>query len=202
MLLRASPPLVATILGTTTLAFSTASMIHVLTWLVEERGFAYREAALQTGAIYAGAGLVGNIAGGWLGDLAHRRWRGGRLLALAGWALLFSPSAIAFLTSSPGGVIFYGSWVTVSFVSTAWYGTAFAAVQEIAPARVRATMVAFLMLCFNLFGIALGPWFSGAIGDVASLTTGLTIAALVSLLGVPVFVYGARRVFPLPFGGS
>jgi MFS family permease len=201
-LLRTSPPLVATIVGTTALAFSTASMIHVLTWLVEERGFAYREAALWTGGIYAGAGLAGNVAGGWIGDLAHRRWHGGRLLSLAGWALLVSPFGIIFLTASVDSGVFYASWILVSFVSTAWYGTAFATVQEIAPAGLRSTTVAFLMLCFNVFGIALGPWVTGAIGDAAGLTAGLIAASLVSLLGVPVFLYGARRAFPLPFGGS
>jgi len=201
ILLRTSPPLVATIIGTTALAFSTASMIHVLTWLVEERGFAYREAALWTGGIYAGAGLAGNVAGGWIGDVAHRRWRGGRLRSLAAWALVFAPFAIVFLTAAPGGVTFYASWVLVSFVSTAWYGTAFATVQEIAPAGLRSTTVALLMLCFNLFGIALGPWVTGAIGDASGLTTGLVAASLVSLLGAPVFAYGARRAFPLRCGG-
>lgn len=200
-LLASSPPLVATIIGTTALAFSTASTIHVLTWLVEERGFLYRDAALWTGGIYAGAGLAGNVMGGWIGDWAHRRSPGGRLRSLAWWAALFAPFGIAFFTAAPGSAVFYSSWILVSFVSTAWYGTAFAVVQDIAPPGLRSTTVAFLMLCFNLFGIAAGAWVTGAIGDAYSLTRGLIAASVVSVLGVPVFLFGAKRSFPLPFGG-
>jgi MFS family permease len=191
--LRRSPALLWTIAGGTLVTFSTAATIHVLTWLVQERGFDFRRAALLTGGIYAAAGACGNVIGGWFADWCQQRWRGGRLWSLVITQAVLVPAALAFFTSRPGSVHFYAAWVFTSLRGTVWYGPLYASAQDLAPAHVRATAVAFLMLAINLLGAGPGPWLAGAIGDRSSLTNGLVVTTWIGLLSVVPFALAARR---------
>ncbi len=73
-----------------------------------------------------------------------------------------------------------------------WFGPLVAAVDEMAPAGLRATVIGFALLAINLLGVATGPWVTGLVGDRASLTVGLSWSlvpaaagvALVGLLGL------------------
>jgi MFS family permease len=195
--LRTSPVLLLTIAGGVVITFSTAASIHVLTWLVRERGFEFRQAAIMTGGIYALAGTIGNVAGGWIADWSEARWRGGRLWSLVVVQALLVPATIVFFTSAPGTTAFYSGWVLSSLRGTIWYGPLYAATQDLVPATSRATAVAFLMLAINLLGAGPGPWLAGAIGDRASLTTGLIVTTWAGLLAVIPFALAARNS-PLP----
>jgi MFS family permease len=195
--LRRSPALLLTIAGGIVITFSTAASIHVLTWLVRERGFEFRHAAIMTGGIYALAGTIGNVAGGWIADWCEARWRGGRLWSVVVLQALLVPATIVFFTSAPGTTAFYAGWVLSSLRGTIWYGPLYAATQDLVPATSRATAVAFLMLAINLLGAGPGPWLAGAIGDRASLTTGLIVTTWAGLLAVIPFALAARNS-PLP----
>jgi MFS family permease len=195
--LRHSPALLLTIAGGIVITFSTAATIHVLTWLVRERGFEFRQAAIMTGGIYAVAGSVGNVAGGWIADWCEARWRGGRLWSLVVIQAMLVPATIVFFTSTPGTSAFYFGWVLSSLRGTIWYGPLYAATQDMAPAASRATAVAFLMLAINLLGAGPGPWLAGAIGDRWSLTTGLIVTTWAGLLAIIPFALAARSS-PLP----
>ncbi len=190
--LRSSPALLYTIAGGILVTFSTAATIHVLTWLVRERGFEFREAAMLTGGIYAAAGAAGNVAGGWIADWCDARWRGGRLWSLVIVQAFLVPPAVLFFTSPPGSAAFYAGWVLSSLRGTIWYGPLYAATQDLAPSTSRATAVAFLMLAINLLGAGPGPWLAGAIGDRRSLTTGLIVTTWAGLLAVVPFALAAR----------
>jgi MFS family permease len=195
--LRGSPALLLTISGGIVITFSTAASIHVLTWLVRERGFEFRQAAIMTGGIYAIAGSAGNVAGGWIADLCEARWRGGRLWSLVVLQALLVPATLVFFTSAPGSAAFYVGWVLSSLRGTIWYGPLYAATQDLVPATARATAVAFLMLAINLLGAGPGPWLAGAIGDRFSLTTGLIVTTWAGLLAIIPFALAARNS-PLP----
>jgi MFS family permease len=198
--LRRSPALVLTILGGAIVTFSTAATIHVLTWLVRERGYEFREAALMAGGIYAAAGTVGNIGGGWFADVCGARWRGGRLWSLVITQAVLVPPTLMFFSSAPGSAGFYVGWVLSGLRGTIWYGPLYAATQDLAPPRARATAVAFLMLAINLLGAGPGPWLAGAIGDASSLTTGLVVTTWVGMLAMVPFALAARaaRAAPVP----
>jgi len=192
--LQDSPALGLTILGGVIVTFSTAATIHVLTWLVQERGFAFREAALLTGGIYAIAGAIGNIAGGWFADVCASRWRAGRLWSLVITQAALVPPTLLFFSSPPGSAAFYTGWILSSLRGTIWYGPLYAVTQDLAPVTARATCVAFLMLAINLLGAGPGPWLAGAIGDRSSLTTGLTVTTWAGLLAVVPFALAAKAV--------
>jgi MFS transporter, Spinster family, sphingosine-1-phosphate transporter len=195
--LRQSPALLLTIAGGVLITFSTAASIHVLTWLVRERGFEFRQAAIMAGGIYALGGTIGNVAGGWLADWCETRWRGGRLWSIVGVQLLLVPATIVFFTSERGSTAFFIGWILSSLRGTIWYGPLFVATQEMVPPTSRATAVAFLMLAGNLLGAGPGPWLAGAIGDRWSLTTGLIATTWLGLTAVIPFALAARSS-PLP----
>ena len=150
-------------------ALSAASM--VLTWLNLERGFTYQQAAFTNGCIFTVAGMLGTILGGTVSDWFHRRWVGGRMWFLVAKGLCFMPFTLLFysLSTETPFYLFYVCWFFSSLGSTTWYGPVFATVQDLTPARIRSTAVAFLLLVINLLGTGLGPLVSGAIGDRVSL---------------------------------
>jgi len=191
--LRSSPALALTIAGGAMVTFSTAATVHVLTWLVRERGFEFREAAILAGGIYAVAGAIGNVLGGWLADLCAARWRGGRLWSLVLAHIALTPPTLLFLLSAPGSTAFYLGWVLASLRGTIWYAPLYAATQDLVPATSRATAIAFLMLAINLLGGGPGPWVAGLIGDRSSLTNGLVITTWLGLAGVVPLAMAARR---------
>jgi MFS family permease len=192
--LRHSPALILTIVGGTIVTFSTAATIHVLTWLVQERGYAFREAALLAGGLYAVAGTIGNVGGGWWADFCAARWRGGRLWSIVIAQAVLVPPTLLFFTSAPGSTAFYVGWGLSGLRGTIWFGPLYAAVQDLAPAHARATAIAFLMLAINLLGAGPGPWLAGAIGDRASLTLGLVVTTWIGMIAIVPFALAARSI--------
>lgn len=190
--LRHSPALVWTIAGGVIITFSTAATIHALTWLVRERGYEFRQAALIGGGLYALTGTIGNVAGGWWADFCAARWRGGRLWSMAIAQVLLTPATLLFYLSPAGSAAFYTGWVLSGLRATIWFGPLYASVQDLAPAHARATAVAFLMLAINLLGGGPGPWLAGALGDRTSLTQGLVVTTLIGVTAIVPFALAAR----------
>ena len=73
------------------------------------------------------------------------------------WAcLIMLPIFIVFRYSEPNSIIF---WVGVTlgyFQLGLFYGPVFSTVQELVPIKIRATIVAFLILMLNLVGLTFG----------------------------------------------
>ncbi len=191
--LRHEPTLVLVMAGAALLAYGSAAATHGVTWLVEERGFAYGPAALLSGAMAAASGFVGNLAGGWFSDLCARWWRGGRAWSLALLTLFFAPFSAGFFLLPPSSPLFYGAWFFSAASTVAYFGPVFSAVQELSPAHVRSSTVAFCLLAINVAGIGPGSLVTGAIGDHASLTLGLLVSVAVAVAGAAVFAITARR---------
>ncbi len=193
--LRRVPALPLVILNGVIVNFALSASSMVLTWLNTERGFSYQQAAFINGSIFTVAGVSGTLLGGYVSDWFHRRWVGGRLWFLVAKGLIFMPFTLAFYTLSTEApwFLFYACWFVSSLGSTTWYGPVFATVQDLTPARVRSTAVAFLLLALNLLGTGLGPLVSGLIGDHVSLWRGLLICACIGFTGVIPALIAARR---------
>lgn len=188
---RTQPALGFVILGGTLLAYTAGSALHAVTWLVQERGFAFQSAAYTAGAIAAGAGFSGNLLGGWFADWCARRWRGGRLWSLVLMTILTTPIAVMFYVVPPTSPLFYLCWFVASASTTAWFGPVFSAIQELSPLAVRSTIVAVALLVMNLGGVGPGPFVTGLLGDRFSLTAGLMSSLGVGLLAAVPFAVGA-----------
>ena len=184
------------IAGATLLTYASASSQHVVTWLVQERGFAYSRAAYLAAAMVLGAGLAGSLALGALTDAAERRRAGGRLAAfvLIGVVSLAATGAFYPPPSSP---VFLAAWIVAQAWTLGWFGPMLAALHERAPAGSRATVIGFALMVVNLVGVGAGSWVTGAIGDRAGLTTGLLWSVAVGAVGLAlVGLAGARRRTP------
>jgi MFS family permease len=189
------------LVGGSLLYYGAGAALHAVTWLVEERGFAFSRAALLSGSIAVAAGLLGNLAGGMFGDWGARRWRNGRLWCLAMMTAFFAPIGLVFYNLAPDTPVFYLCWFLTSAGTSSWFGPLFAAIQELSPQHTRSTMVAFALLVMNLLGVGPGPLITGVIGDARSLSLGLLVSLGVVACAVPVFALAARIARP-PGGES
>ncbi len=193
--LARTPALPLTILAGVIINFALSASSMVLTWLVTERGFGYQNAAYISGGIFTIAGMLGTILGGYVSDWFHRHWGGGRMWFLVVKGLFFMPFTLAFysLPTETPFYLFYAVWFMSSMGSTAWYGPVFATVQDLTPARIRSTAVAFLLLALNLLGTGAGPLVAGLIGDAVSLWRGLLICACIGMTAIIPAFFAARR---------
>jgi predicted MFS family arabinose efflux permease len=179
-----SPRLLGLIAGGTLLVFASASSQHAITWLVQERGFPFARAAFLSAIVVGTAGLAGNVGIGLLTDRAQRAHPGGRLLALAALGALGLALAALFYRLPPGSVLFFPCWVLAQAWMLGWFGPLIAAVDEAAPAGMRATVTGFTLLVVNLLGVATGPYVTGLIGDRAGLTAGLSWSLVPAAFGL------------------
>jgi MFS family permease len=187
------PALALVLLGASALVYGSASALLGITWLVQERGYPFANAAYIAGLMSVTSGLLGNVAAGWVADWCARRWRGGRAWSLVLMTLGFAPFCAAFFVLPAGSPLFYACWFVWSASTVAYFGPALSAVQELAPAHVRSSAVALALLVMNLLGTGPGPWITGLIGDRVSLTAGLLTSVGVSTLSVVAFAAAARR---------
>jgi len=187
------PALALALAGGSLLCYGSGAALHCVTWLVEERGLKYSEAALRAGIVAVFAGFLGNLAGGAFGDFCARRFRGGRLWSLVIMTAFFTIPAWIFYSVTPGTPLFYVCWFFTSAGTTAWFGPLFSAYQELAPLHARSTMVAFALLVLNLLGVGPGPLITGMIGDARGLTSGLLISVFVTAFAMIPFAIAARR---------
>jgi predicted MFS family arabinose efflux permease len=200
--LATRPELVLVLAGGALLVYGSASAMHVLTWLVEERGYEFRPAALAAGLVAFAGGLAGNLSGGAFGDRWARAGAGGRLRSLAALTLLSVPATLVFYLAEPGTAAFHLGWLLAAAGASAFFGPLFAAIQELAPAAARASTVAFGLLALNVTGVGLGPLVTGAIGDARSLTAGLVASQGVVALAIVPFAFAARRAARTARSGS
>lgn len=123
------------------------------------------------GAVLLLGGVVGVLAGGWLGD-----WMGSR--DKAGYVRV---PAIAYLLAVPffaAGVL--SSSVTAAFLlfllpqalSYVWLGPVLSAIQHLVPPQMRATASASFLFINNLIGIGLGTMILGAMSDALTASYG------------------------------
>lgn len=187
------PALALALAGGSLLCYGSGAALHGVTWLVQERGFAYADAAFRAGLIAVAAGFLGNLAGGAFGDFCARRWRGGRIWSLVAMTAFFTPIGWVYYSIAPGTPLFYLCWFFTSAGTTAWFGPLFSAFQELAPVQARSTFVAFALLVLNLLGVGPGPLVTGMIGDSRGLTSGLLVSLVVTSVAVVPFALAARR---------
>jgi len=185
---RERPALALVILGATLLVYASAASQHAITWLVEERGFAFPRAAFLSAAIVLAGGLAGNLVIGVLTDRARRRHAGARLVALGLLGGLGLAAAAAFYRVGPASPLFYPAWFLAQAWLLGWYGAAVAAIDEMAPPGLRASVLGVGLLVVNLVGVASGAYLTGLVGDRASLTAGLTWSLAPAALGAALLV--------------
>jgi MFS family permease len=179
----ARPALPLVILGGTLIVFASSSSQHTITWLVEERGFAYPRAAFLSAVFIATAGLLGNLGIGTVTDRARRRHPGARLVSLAALGGLGLATAALFYRVPPASALFYPCWFLAQAWLLGWYGPLVAAIDEMAPPGRRAAFIGLSLLIVNVVGVSSGPFVTGLVGDRMGLTAALSWSLLPAALG-------------------
>lgn len=184
------------------LAFGAASSsmlgYGVAFWLPQLLQRSFGLDLVETSQFYGGILLIGGVAGvllgGWLGDCAGVKDRGG-------YARL---PAIAFLLAVPlYAAAIYGGSATVAFplfvlcqaLAYIWLGPVIAAVQQLVPQPMRATASAVFLFVNNLIGIGAGTLVLGALSDALTPRLGDEALRVSMLVGLGFYVIAAALMW-------
>lgn len=181
--------------------------------LIRIHGLTLVEAGLLLGGIGTVGGIIGAIAGGLLCDRLCQRDRRWQLWLPALGAICSAPMMLAFVlwpesqfwlvagTQIPVAMIFL---LAGGILSSLWIGPTYAAIQSIAPDRVRTQASALFLFAFNLVGLGLGPLVVGIASDLLQHSHGVyglryALAASMSgvVLGSWLFWRASRRYQPI-----
>lgn len=162
-------------------------------YFIRVHGVALGELGIALGLLVGGVGGVGAIVIGRLCDrLSERdlRWRPWIIAVTTLIALPFAYVALGATSKTAA----YALYAVPSFFGLIYASISYAAMQELAPPRMRAMASAVMLLCLTLIGIGLGPILVGILSDAYAPTLGAASIAqalkwLLILNGVSVAFY-------------
>jgi len=147
-------------------------------YLEQSKGIPGDRASITVGAIVAGTGLVGTLAGGWIGDRWRRRDRRGLMFTCAVSSLLATPFLVLLILAKAEWAI----WSTVaisSFLLALSIGPVNSQIVNVLPAATRATGVAASTTLIHLLGdvpsIPLIGWIDTRIGTASGFDWALGV---------------------------
>lgn len=163
--LTKSKSLIFTIIAGTLyhMALGSASAFEQV-WAVEEKGLDKAMFAQASGWIFAIFGVLGAIFGGTMSDWTLKKFNLPRTWFLLLITLLFTPLAFTRYYD-PESILFWIGICASAFSLGCFYGPVFAVIQELVSSNLKATIVAFNLLCVNLLGFVPGSLISGILMD-------------------------------------
>ena len=198
--LRHSPALIATVMGAVSFTLLLGASVFEQLWFVQERGFERSEIAEISAWFAIFGGILGTLTGGYGGDIFMRRTNIGRPMFIFWIMLVLAPFNVALRVVEPSSPFFWLGVFFIYFQLGCFYGPTFATVQELAPPRIRGTVVAFCILMLQLFGAAAGAVIAGFVietlqdaGTPNPYTRTLLGFTFVSMASIPLFFYGGHR---------
>jgi len=168
-----------TVLGYAAYTFAVGGLAYWMpTFLQSARHVPAQQASVGFGEIVVVTGVVGTLAGGWLGDLWLRYSREGYLWLSALVTLLAAPFALVALTAASPH-LYYPAIVVAElllFMSAGPINSAI--INQVAPSE-RASAIALSVFVIHLLGDVPSPLAIGALSDASgSLATGVLIVPL------------------------
>ncbi|SET30314.1 spinster family MFS transporter [Stigmatella erecta] len=182
----------ATTLGYTLMTFSIGGLgFWMPTYMEKARGMPGDRASFIFGAITATAGLLGTLAGGWLGDRLDRKREGGGL-GMSGVGLLLAAPFMYVAVNLESEPAMFATIALAQFFIFLNSGPINAAIVNCVPPAFRAFAMGLNVLCIHLLGDAISPTLIGTVADMSSLTTAIEWNALPVLLGGFALLVGAK----------
>lgn len=181
------------LINTAGMAAYTFSMGGLIAWMptyfVRERGMRLDEATFKFGAISVAAGILGTIAGGWLGDRLQRRIPGAYFLLSGCGLALGVPCAITSVAVADPtlswSLLFLAEFFL--FLNT---GPLNAALVNVVPAAMRGTAFACNIFFIHLLGDVPSPPLIGMLSDHFGLARAVIVASLPMGLGSIIYFAG------------
>jgi predicted MFS family arabinose efflux permease len=111
-------------------------------------------------------GVIGLLAGGYLGDRVHEKRANGRLLLAAISMLLAAPCVFMALQQPKGNVLTFAVFMATSSALTfVYFSTVYTAIQDVVQPQLRGTAVSLYFLAMYILGGAFGTTAMGALSD-------------------------------------
>ena len=180
-------------------ALTSAAMNSLVAWsasyLQRELGMSLMEAGRQIGPVGLAAGVLGSWSGGVLGDRLMDRMAGGRVLAAALGFVVGAPLCVWMLlvdSRALFGVLFF----LVVFFYTWYNGPVAAALFDVVPREIGATVMGAYVFFIHIAGDAVALPVIGALSDRFGLRPALLSLPLIGLLGGVVLLVALFTVGP------
>lgn len=177
----------------------TGTSPFVQLWLVGEKGYDPETAAAVYGGMFLIVGLAGTFGAGLLGDWAYNRLGWDRARTALVTLLVIGPLLPLYRLAPGGSLPFLLGMVGSILYMTVLYGPIFAVIEELLPARLKATSTGLNMLLINIFALGAVSLAIGvasdalaAAGSLRSWTWPLLGADVLALLAIP-FTWAALR---------
>ena len=197
--LSTSKSLVLTILAGTLYHLVLGAAQFEVIWAVADKGFNPNTFGQINGWIFVVFGVLGSLFGGIASDWALKTYNLPRTWFLLILTLLLLPLAFTRYLETDN-ILFWVGICSSAFSLGCFYGPIFAVIQELVPSSIKGTVVAFNLLCLNLFGIAIGSIVFGIMADYAvaqgyqdpytNLLVGFSLMFLV--LGPPLYYFAGK----------
>ena len=197
--LSTSKSLVLTILAGTLYHLVLGAAQFEVIWAVAAKGFNPNTFGQINGWIFVVFGVLGSLFGGIASDWALKTYNLPRTWFLLILTLLLLPLAFTRYLETDN-ILFWVGICSSAFSLGCFYGPIFAVIQELVPSSIKGTVVAFNLLCLNLFGIAIGSIVFGIMADYAvaqgyqdpytNLLVGFSLMFLV--LGPPLYYFAGK----------
>ncbi len=139
------------------------------------------------------AGTAGTLAGGFLADWLGKFTGRGRMLVSSLGLLIGGPLAIWLLAVRDLG-LFVPVFAVAFFFLTLYNGPVIAAVFDVAPARIGATVVGAYLLFIHVAGDAIALPLVGFLSDRFGIDRAIFILPAASIAGGAVLLFGVRTV--------
>jgi MFS family permease len=205
IIIKGSYALRMTIYGGIAANFILGALAFDQLWLVEDKGFDRAEILIISGTIGFPAGILGNLFGGLGSDYFVQRTGKSRQTFLFWCLLVLSPCILFYRLTDDTSVIFFSLMFLGFFQWGCLYGPITSSVQELAPEKNKALVLAYYLFLTNLVGIGLSTTFAGILTDVLIFndienpyTITLLIFQFLSMLCFPAFYLAGMEINSRP----
>ena len=165
-IIKGSYPLRMTIYGGIAANFILGALVFDQLWLVNDKGFDRADILIISGTIGLPAGLLGNLFGGIGSDYFTKITGKGRQMFLFWCLLIFTPFIIFYRLTDDTGVVFFSLMFLGFFQWGCLYGPITSSIQELAPEKNKALVLAYYLFLTNLIGIGLSTTAAGIMTDI------------------------------------
>jgi MFS family permease len=164
-------------------------------YLMREFAITKKTAAFAVGVPHALAGFLGVVIGGYLADKLKSRGPSGRLIVAFAACVVPIPFFYYVFTGTHLPSIYIVSFLG-SIAAACWVGVGAATTQDLVLPRMRGTAGATYFVGTTMLGLALGPYYTGAVSKATgSLATG--VLALYLVLPITLFcLWRLRSLLP------
>jgi MFS transporter, Spinster family, sphingosine-1-phosphate transporter len=190
-----TPTLIWIFVGGAMVTFAVNGLIAWgVTFMRRAHGFSVAEIGAQFGVWALVGGVLGALFGGRAADRLQQRWKGGRVFASGAGFVLGGPVCAALIMVDD--LRWFAPLVCATYFLYTWYnGPLAAAILDIVPPAVQASVLGAFVLFSHLAGDALAPPLIGYLSDrTGSLRTAMLLLPAAGVVGGLVILIGLRTV--------